>query len=31
MIYPQIVDKEAFFMVINSLTFSSNKKRCMIL
>lgn len=31
MIYPRIVDKEAFFMVINSLTFSSNKKRCMIL
>lgn len=27
MIYPQIVDKEAFFMVINSLTFSSNKKK----
>lgn len=27
MIYPRIVDKEAFFMVINSLTFSSNKKK----
>lgn len=27
MIYPQIVDKEALFMVINSLTFSSNKKK----
>ena len=27
MIYPRIVDKEAFFMVINSLTFSTNKKK----
>lgn len=27
MIYPRIVDKEAFFMVINILTFSSNKEK----